>query len=251
MDDVLLHKYGPPHAQGWGPRLRSRFQYYTPDDIYEAYVARLVEPATAWLDVGCGRDLFPSNPHLSRQLSQRCALLVGVDPSANIDENPFLHRRVKTPVEDFASDVQFDLVTMRMVAEHVPDPAAVGAVLRRSAKPGGRVVIYTVNKWSLITAASSLIPFRIHHPIKRALWGTEEQDTFPVAYRMNTRGALRSILGTAGFVEETFQLLDDCRTFARWRWLNTLELWVWKIAHAVGLHYPETCLLGVYRRANE
>ena len=248
MEDLLLHKYGPPDTLGWGPRLRRGFGYYTPDDIYEAYVASLVRTDTVWLEVGCGRDLFPSNGYLARQLSHRCSLLVGVDPSNNIDDNEFVHQRVKAVFEDFRSETPFDLVTMRMVAEHVPDPAAVAAVLARCVKAGGQVVVYTVNKWSLITVASSAVPFRFHHPIKRALWGTDEQDTFPVFYRMNTRQSLRELMSVAGFVEEVFFYLDDCRTFARWKLLNTAELCAWKVARAVGLPYLETCLLGVYRR---
>jgi hypothetical protein len=59
--EVVRHKYGASGPTGWAPRLRSHFGYFTPDDIYEAAVASLVTPKTAWLDVGCGRDIFPSN----------------------------------------------------------------------------------------------------------------------------------------------------------------------------------------------
>src|SRR4028119_1955916 len=54
-------KYGNLEDAGWGPRLRDRMGYFTPDDWYEATVWNLVGPTTDWLDVGCGRDLFPSN----------------------------------------------------------------------------------------------------------------------------------------------------------------------------------------------
>jgi hypothetical protein len=63
--------------EGWGPRLRARFGYFTPDDVYEATIAGLVTSDTAWLDVGGGRDLFPANEQLAGTLSLRARLLVG------------------------------------------------------------------------------------------------------------------------------------------------------------------------------
>ena len=86
---VLLDKYGPAEAQGWGPRMRAGFGHATPDDWYEASLDALVTPATRWLDVGCGRDLFPSNAATARRLAARCARLVGIDPDDNIDDNPW------------------------------------------------------------------------------------------------------------------------------------------------------------------
>lgn len=247
---LLTAKYGLPGTRGWGPQLRDHFGMYTPDDFYEAVVAKLVDEQTDWLDVGCGRDLFPSNPTTARALSRRCRLLVGVDPSDNIDRNQFVHRRVKVSIEQFESDKKFDLVTLRMVAEHVAQPSAVASVLQRCVQPGGRVVIYTVNKRSIIATISSLIPFRLHHPIKRMLWGTEAEDTFPVRYLMNTRDELARVMASAGFVEDSFRYLDDCSTFSKWRSLHAFELRCWKAIHRAGLRYPETCLLGIYRSAS-
>ena len=115
-------------------------------------------------------------------------------------------------------------------------------------KPGGRVVVYTVNKLTPVAAAAWAVPFRFHHAVKSLIWRTEEKDTFPVAYRMNTRGDLRRVFGRHGFREAAFAFLDDCRTFARFRVLNHAELLARSALRAVGLRYPENCLLGVYER---
>jgi hypothetical protein len=40
---------------------------------YEAVVAKLVRPESQWLDVGCGRGVFPSNPRLAQTLAKRCS----------------------------------------------------------------------------------------------------------------------------------------------------------------------------------
>lgn len=251
LEDVFRMKHGDPAATGPGPRRRHRSGYFTPDDHYEALVARLVAPGCAWVDVGGGRELFPTNPALARQLADRAALLVGVDPSANIDENPYVHERVRSTIEEFDGGGKFDLATLRMVAEHIAAPERAVAALCRALRPGGRAVVYTINRWTPVALASWLIPFGLHHPIKRLLWQTEEKDTFPVAYRMNTRRALRDLFAAQGMTESTFVYLDDCRSLARFGVLNALELRLWGGLRRLGCRYPENCLLGVYEKSGE
>ena len=250
LDRLFAAKYGPPESTGPGPRRRLRYGYFTPDDYYEATVDRLLRPGDRWLDVGGGRDVFPSNHALSRELADRAGRLVAVDPSPNVHENPFAHERTEAFIEDYAGEGGFDLLTLRMVAEHIADPDRAAATLARLAAPGGRVIVYTINVWSPVSLAAWAIPFGLHHPIKKVLWRTEEKDTFPVTYRMNTRRALARVMGRHGFREVAFTYLDDCRTFARFRGLNHVELVARSGAAAVGLSYPENCLLGVYESAN-
>ncbi|MGA9868667.1 MAG: class I SAM-dependent methyltransferase [Acetobacteraceae bacterium] len=248
IEQVLDLKYGPSASRNWGPRLRDRFGYRTPDDWYEALLFDLVAPDTAWLDVGCGRSMFPSNAAVAALLARRCRRLVGLDPSDNVQENPFLHDRAQCLLQDYRTDERFDLITARMVVEHITDPAGALEALARLTKPGGRVVIYTVEKVSPVTLISALTPIGFHHTAKRILWKAEERDTFPTAYKMNTRRTLRSLFETAGFGEESFRHLDDCRAFGRWRTLNTAELAARRALNAAGLRYPDACILATYRR---
>ena len=208
----------------------------------------MVDVQTDWLDVGCGRSIFPANAKLARILADRCRLLVGVDPDDTLDENPYVHERVKQTIGQYRSDRRFQLVTLRMVAEHITDPVRVVSNLARLTESGGRVVVYTIFRWSPVPVVTHIVPFRFHHWIKKTLWGTEERDTFPTVYRMNTRGALARYFGAAGFEESTFSYLDDCRTFGGFRILNFIELCTQKALRSIGLHYPEMCILGVYRR---
>jgi hypothetical protein len=248
LEAVFVLKHGEPSTTGWSPRLRHRLGYFTPDDVYEATVASLVEEGCSWADLGCGRDLFPNNRRLAEQLSRRCRYLAGVDPDGTIEENRFVHERVRTRIEVYHPEVEFDLITLRMVVEHVGDPTAMAIALSRLARTGGLVVILTVNRLSPVPLLTGLVPFRLHHPIKRLLWGTEERDTFPVTYRMNTRRELGRHLRRAGFVERWFHHVDDCRTFGRFRPLHAAELALWRILRGLGLGYPENCLLGVYEK---
>jgi 2-polyprenyl-3-methyl-5-hydroxy-6-metoxy-1,4-benzoquinol methylase len=249
MEWLLDLKYGPASQQGWSPLLRRKFGYVTPDDRYEETVAGLVANDTEWLDVGGGSTLFPRNPKLGQILAGRCTRLVAVDPSDNVTENELAHERHQCFLEEFQSEpARFTLATARMVVEHVTNPASFVAKLGQLVKPGGDVVIYTVSRWAPMTILSGCTPMGIHHFAKRVLWKTEEKDTFPVAYLMNTRDALNRLFTAAGFHEVSFNRLDDCRTLARWKTTATCELLLWKALRAVGLRYPESCILTVYRR---
>jgi 2-polyprenyl-3-methyl-5-hydroxy-6-metoxy-1,4-benzoquinol methylase len=248
LEKIFRIKYGDASTTGWGPRLRRSFGYFTPDDFYEVVVAELVVKGCFWIDVGCGRDIFPNNRVLAHMLSERCGLLVGVDPSDNVNENPYVHQRMKTPIEHFRGERVFDLATFRMVVEHITRPALVIDSLKHLIRPGGKVVVYTVNRCSPSTILSSLVPFRLHHAIKRIFFRSEDKDTFPVAYRMNTRGRLAELFKRGGFKESFFTYLDDCRILNQFRILTILNLSLWRSLNGVGLRYPEQCLLGIYER---
>lgn len=241
-------RYGAEDTLGWGPRLRRSYAHHTPDDVYEALIAGLVAPGSHWLDVGCGRDLFPNNPQLAEMLARRCGRLVGVDPSPTLQENPWLHEKVASSIDAYDGRSSFDLVTLRMVAEHVADPAACVRAVQRALRPGGLAVVFTVCAYSPLPLLTRLAPMSLRHRVKAWLWGTQPKDTFPTRFRMNTRGALQRQFAAVGMQEEKFARLDDCRTFARFRWMLELELRVMRVCRALRVPYPEHCLLGVYRR---
>jgi 2-polyprenyl-3-methyl-5-hydroxy-6-metoxy-1,4-benzoquinol methylase len=224
------------------------FAYFNPDDHYETLVTQLVESNTRWLDVGCGRTLFPSNKRLARVLAARCRELVGVDPAKTLAENPYVHRQIAAPIEAIGDAGPFDLVTLRMVAEHLERPDQVLASLARVTRPESLVIIYTVSKWSPVSIVSRVVPFTLHHPLKSLAWRVSQRDTHPVVYRLNTRRDLLRAFEQAGFQERFFAYLDDCRTSGRFPWLRFAELWLRRLLRRVHLRYPETCLLGVYER---
>lgn len=248
LTQMFHRRYGEEARLGWGPRLRRDHGYYTPDDVYEALVAGLVAPGVNWLDVGCGRELFPNNLGLAEILSKRCARLVGIDPDPTLQENPWVHEKVASGIDAYDGKAAFDLVTLRMVAEHIADPVACANSVQRALRPGGLAVVYTVFAGSPMPLLTRLAPMGLRHTVKSWLWGTLPKDTFPTCFKMNTRGALQRLFAGVGMREEAFLRLDDCRTFARFRWLHEFELRLMRACRAVGLPYPEHCLLGVYRK---
>jgi SAM-dependent methyltransferase len=201
-----------------------------------------------WLDVGCGRELCPSNKALATILAARTGRLCGLDPDPTLEENPYVHDRVRQGIDDFDGGHAFDLVTLRMVAEHVEDPEACVRGIARALAPGGLAVVYTVFAWSPMPLLTRLAPMGLRHVVKKWLWGTEKKDTFRTCFKMNSRARLRRLFAGGGMDEAAFLRLDDCRTFARFRSLGELELQLRRACGWVGLPYPEHCLLGVYRK---
>ena len=246
---LFRQKYGSPTATGWSPRQRYRFGYYLPADVYEALLARVIVPGCHWLDVGGGHHIFPENPSLARMLADRCGRVVAVDPSANVRDNSYVHERVQSMLEDYYSEQRFDLATLRMVAEHVADPQRMVRALHRLLQPSGAVVIFTVNARSPLTMISRAVPFGWHHPIKKLFWGGEEEDTFPVQYKMNSRVVLQELFEANGFREVAFAYLDDLSTLGQFRFGSRIELLSWRVLKSLGLRYPENCLLGVYQKS--
>jgi SAM-dependent methyltransferase len=233
---------------GWGPRMRMAQGYFTPDDYYEALVAQLVTTGCDWADVGCGRDIFPSHAKLAGVLSKRAGYVLGIDPDPNIQENPFLSEKYQGLVDDYQGARQFDVITMRMVAEHITNPAQAMRNVAGMLKVGGIVIIFTPFRWSPMALVATLIPFWLHNPLKRLIWHTESRDTFPTAFRLNTRAALAQYASGAHLSEQLFCLLDDCRVTGEYRTLHRIDLNVRRALNAVGLHHPELCILAAYRR---
>ena len=244
---LFYQKYSSSRGLGWGPQLRLDYGYFNPDDYYEALVDRLVTSETSWLDIGCGRDIFPFNRTLAAELSARAALIQGVDPDPNIHDNPFLSEAFHGRMEDFSTEKRFDLVTLRMVAEHIANPDEVLRAIKGLMKPAGLVLIYTPSKWSPVSILARAIPFRCHHLFKRWLWHSESRDTFPVTFLMNTRSTLRRRFEAVQMQERLFLRLADCTVFARFYWLNRLELAVSKTLNSLNVRYPESCILAVFQ----
>ena len=117
-----------------------------------AYIERQVGAldGRTLLDIGCGGGL------LAEALAQRGARVTGIDVAGSALEVARLHLhesgldidyRLAT-AEDFAADhaAGFDVVTCLEMLEHVPDPDSVIAAAARLLKPGGRLLLSTINR---------------------------------------------------------------------------------------------------------
>lgn len=101
------------------------------------------------LDVGCGGGL------ISEPLARLGGMVTGIEPlEANIGAARAHAARSRlaidyraASVEDLAAEgAQFDIVVCLEVVEHVPDPGAFLAICARLVRPGGLMVLSTINR---------------------------------------------------------------------------------------------------------
>ncbi|MGM0953165.1 MAG: class I SAM-dependent methyltransferase [Pseudomonadota bacterium] len=253
-DDIIkchsFKKYGYKSTMGWSPRRRIEFGYTLAGDIYECFIDSLVKEDTKWIDVGGGRSVLPHNPELSRDLSRRCYSLTSVDPSENVLENPYAHKKVCSLFEEMEEDPEkCNLVTFRMVAEHVENPQDVLKKLNQCVERNGLVVIYTINKYCPIPVITRLTPFSWHHRIKKIFWGGESKDTFPVSYKMNSKKDLDFLFLKDGEYDSVlFEYLDDVSATIEYDFLNRVEMFFWVVMKKCRLRYIENNILAVYKK---
>ncbi|GJL74753.1 class I SAM-dependent methyltransferase [Nitrosomonas sp.] len=249
VKSVFRFTYGS-NPKGEGPQIRKKFAYFTPEDYYQASIVSILKKSDKWLDIGCGRDIFPDNQRLAKILTSRAQETVGVDPSPNVQDNKLLDRAYLGFADSVKEENYYNLITLRMVAEHVADPDELATQIDRVAASGAHVIVYTIYKWSPISIITMLTPFWTHHAPKRFFWNTEERDTFPVEYKMNTKSQLNSVFSRRGFTNVSFMYLDDCRTLAKYKFTLHAELILRKLLNFFNLHYPELCILSIYRKNN-
>ena len=106
-------------------------------------------------------------------------------------------------------DACVDIIMSRSVFEHLTDPASVYAEFARVLRPGGRVVFLTANMWDYGTLVARLVPNRLHGKVVKVVEGREEEDTFPTAYKTNTRADVDRLAAAAGLKVQDFDYLSQ------------------------------------------
>jgi SAM-dependent methyltransferase len=176
-----------------------------PYRVFEARVdALLRDGGSVLLDAGCGRTV----PVLRKYLG-KAERLIGVELVEFTDVPP--------GIETFNSDLgrlplaneSVDVIMSRSVFEHLTDPATVYREFARVLKPGGRIVFLTANMWDYGTLVARLVPNRFHARVVETVEGRPEEDTFPTAYKTNTRSAVERLAMNAGLRTESFEYLSQ------------------------------------------
>lgn len=175
-----------------------------PYQTYERRVDSLLKPGGVLLDAGCGRTA----PVLRKYLG-RAGRLIGVE----LVEFTDVPSAIETYNADLAelplSDASVDLIMSRSVFEHLSDPESVYREFSRVLRPGGAVVFLTANMWDYGTQVARLVPNRFHAKIVRYVEGRAEEDTFPTAYKTNTRSDVDRLAAASEMCVESFQYLSQ------------------------------------------
>ncbi|HME39841.1 MAG TPA: bifunctional 2-polyprenyl-6-hydroxyphenol methylase/3-demethylubiquinol 3-O-methyltransferase UbiG [Steroidobacteraceae bacterium] len=208
-DPAELAKFAALAQSWWDPKGPSK-PLHDLNPLRLQYVERAVPLAGARvLDVGCGGGI------LSEAMARAGARVLGIDLSQAVLDVAELHAlEAKVPAEyravaaeDLAREqpAAFDLVTCMEMLEHVPDPAASVEALAALVKPGGVVIVSTLNRNPLafavaIVAAEYIVralPRGTHEylkfirPSELARWGRkaglELRDLTGITYNPLTR----------------------------------------------------------------
>src|SRR5450631_4403401 len=209
VDPTELAKFAALAQSWWDPKGPSK-PLHELNPLRLQYVERaLALPGKLVLDVGCGGGI------LSEAMARAGAQVLGIDLSQPVLDVAALHAlegKVAVdyrfvPAEQLAQErpAQFDLVTCMEMLEHVPDPAASVDALAALAKPGGDVIVSTLDRNPLAFAVAIIgaeyiarvLPRGTHEylkfirPSELARWaraaGLELHDLTGIAYNPLTR----------------------------------------------------------------
>jgi 2-polyprenyl-6-hydroxyphenyl methylase/3-demethylubiquinone-9 3-methyltransferase len=208
-DPAELAKFTALAQSWWDPKGPSK-PLHDLNPTRLQYVERAVKlEAAQVLDVGCGGGI------LSESMARAGAHVLGIDlsrPVLDVAELHALEGKVHVAyravsAEELAQErpAAFDLVTCMEMLEHVPDPAVSVQALAALVKPGGDVIVSTLNRNPLAFAVAIVgaeyiaraLPRGTHEylkfirPSELARWGRqaglELRDLTGLAYNPLTR----------------------------------------------------------------
>jgi 2-polyprenyl-6-hydroxyphenyl methylase/3-demethylubiquinone-9 3-methyltransferase len=209
VDPAELAKFTALAQSWWDPKGPSK-PLHDLNPLRLQYVERAAPlPDKPVLDVGCGGGI------LSEAMARAGARVLGIDLSQAVLDVAELHAlegKVSVEYRAIAAEelaqerpAAFDLVTCMEMLEHVPDPAAAVKALAALVKPGGDVIVSTINRNPLAFAVAivgaeyvaRVLPRGTHEylkfirPSELARWGREAQlelrDLTGIAYNPLTR----------------------------------------------------------------
>jgi 2-polyprenyl-6-hydroxyphenyl methylase / 3-demethylubiquinone-9 3-methyltransferase len=150
VDPAELAKFTALAQSWWDPNGPSK-PLHDLNPLRLQYAERAVSlPGKKILDVGCGGGI------LSEAMARGGAQVLGIDLSQAVLEVAELHAaqaKIELDYRAIAAEElalecpgAFDVVTCMEMLEHVPDPAAALAALGALVKPGGDVIVSTLNR---------------------------------------------------------------------------------------------------------
>ena len=190
-EDELVHRFYGPSAVG---EVERRF--------LEA-IESLVRPGDRVLDAGCG-----SGRLFTYDLRGRASLIVGVDLSSDVAQNPNIDRALRASLAalPFASEA-FDLIICKHVLEHLAEPDSALRELARVLRPQGRLLVLTPNRFHYVPLLASLLPPALQRLVASGR-GLAPVEVHPTLYRANTPRRLRRLARQAGLRVAVLRLFE-------------------------------------------
>jgi SAM-dependent methyltransferase len=200
-------------------------QWAAKSEAYACLISEHLSPDTVWLDAGCGSRLLEDDMEpLENWLASHCKTIVGMDFS--VTSNHSIESLVHGSLYDlpFANN-SLDLITCRMVVEHLAKPDYAFAESARCLRPGGAIIVMTPNllNYGILgnAVATKLLPEKLRLRIVHASDSRADEDIFPVRYKANTMPRLVKSLNASGLQVHKKIGLRQARPY--WRKHSSVE----------------------------
>ncbi|MDQ3511253.1 MAG: bifunctional 2-polyprenyl-6-hydroxyphenol methylase/3-demethylubiquinol 3-O-methyltransferase UbiG [Pseudomonadota bacterium] len=150
FSQVEIDKFDALAARWWDPQGPQKALHALNPPRLAYVAARVPLQGAQVLDVGCGAGL------LSEAMAQQGADVMALDLAPELLKVARLHGLVSgvrvdyrlQSVESLAAEMpgRFDAITCMEMLEHVPDPAAIITACASLLKPGGQLLVSTLNR---------------------------------------------------------------------------------------------------------
>jgi len=171
-------------------------------EAYASLIAEHLSPHSLWLDAGCGSRLLEADMDpLENWLVTHCKSVFGMDVGLSSNRN------IKTLLQGSLYRLPFagntlDLITCRMVVEHLDRPAEAFAEIARCLRPGGAFIVMTPNllNYAILgnALATEVMPEKVRLRIVQASDSRAKENIFPVRYKANTMPRLLELMNLSG-----------------------------------------------------
>ncbi|MGB6482026.1 MAG: class I SAM-dependent methyltransferase [Candidatus Acidiferrales bacterium] len=224
---------------------------------YAGLLPELVPSGSAWLDAGCGHQVFKlGSARGEAEIVARTRLAIGCDLSwQSLRTHRTLKMRTCADLRwlPFMAET-FDIVTLNYVAEHLEEPEKTFGELARLLRPEGTLVVVTPNSLGYFVRLTCLGRKFLPESLVRKFILLREfrspEDVFPTFYRANTRDDLARHMERAGLKEVNFKMLKDPAVFNFIAPLAVLELLFGRLLSLLGFrNLVGGTIIGVYRKA--
>lgn len=226
-------------ASGWienifyklNPEYRHRYE------IYNELLVDSLSTNVVWLDIGCGR-----NEYLA-YYGDRAGEAIGIDRL--IDKNKTGARFLQADLRKIPLQTGYgDLITLRMVAEHLENIPADLFEVERLLRPGGKLIILTTNILSPMVFLPRLLPYSVTRRLIQMVFNVGANDIFPTHHRFNTPRKLAK-----GFNAMKLIRLDFLEQAPLPQPALTVVFGLWYyVTKLPGLNYSRSNLLAIFEK---
>jgi ubiquinone/menaquinone biosynthesis C-methylase UbiE len=166
--------------------------YKHADEVFQEYLCHGNKSAF-WVDIGCGKNIFVN------EYKSNFSLAFGFDVDSQYVGKAALPMIIGDCRYSSLKDGIADLVTMFMVAEHLPLPKQTLGDIFRILKPKGKFICCTTSRIYWASILNRYMPESLKKAIIYWLFKKNPKEVYPAYYRFNTFASIQQNLANAGY----------------------------------------------------